>query len=285
VTDEPTVSVIIPVLNHAAGLTATLGALAEQRFPVSEREIIVVDNGSIDDSLWVASDYAEKIPGLRVETEVSVRSSYAARNRGIELAAGEVLAFTDADCRPARYWLKNGLKALDSGAEAAAGRIDMTFEHDEPNLWEYLDSAMFLDQERWVARHGFGATANLFVRRKVFGRLGRFRSDLISGGDYEFGRRLARVGSRVAYSREALVSHPARASREAVFRKTKRVARGLRELERLELLQHNLLSWRHFMPVWRYPSVPGLRITAPRKLAVIVMANVLKFWSTIWRIM
>jgi glycosyltransferase involved in cell wall biosynthesis len=278
------VSVVVPVLDQAAGLSATLEALARQTFPQPRLEVIVVDNGSTDGTLDVAAEWSAGHPGVRVASELEVRSSYAARNRGVENAAAAVIAFTDADCRPDPGWLEAGLAAL-GGAEVVAGRIEMTFRRAQPNLWEYLDAATWLDQRHYIEEHGFGATANLFVQRRVFEAVGRFRTDLVSSGDYEFGRRVARHGVRVGYAPDAVVRHPARPDARAVLAKAKRVARGVRRLERLGLLEHNRLSWRHVMPVRHYPAIPGQELSPVRWLAVAALANGLKYWSLLWRLL
>lgn len=278
------VSVVVPVLDQAAGLEATLEALAGQTLPQSSLEVVVVDNGSTDATLEVAADWSAQHPAVRVVSEPEVRGSYAARNRGLETAAAAVIAFTDADCRPHQRWLEAGLAALE-GAEIVAGRIEMTFRSGRPNLWEYLDAATWLDQRHYIEAHGFGATANLFVRRRVFEAVGRFRIDLASGGDYEFGRRVERRGWRVGYAPEAVVAHPARADAGAVLAKAKRVARGVQRIERLGLLEHNRLSWRHFMPVRHYPAIPGQPLSPVRWLAVAALANGLKYWSLLWRLL
>jgi len=278
------VSVVVPALNKATGLSATLEALARQTLPQPRLEVIVVDNGSTDGTLDVAAEWSAGHPGVRVVPALEVRSSYAARNRGIENAAAAVIAFTDADCRPDPRWLEAGLAALE-GAEVVAGRIEMIFRGARPNAWEYLDAATWLDQRRYVDKHGFGVTANLFVRRRVFETVGRFRTDLVSSGDYEFGRRVERDGVRVGYAADAVVRHPARADARAVLAKAKRVARGVQRLERLGLLEHNHLSWRHFMPVRHYPAIPGQPLYPARRVTVAVLANLLKYWSLLWRLL
>lgn len=277
---------VIPVLDHPDGLAATLRSLDAQTFPPSDYEVIVVDNGSGEDALRVVEQSCTSRSNVRLLIERAIRSSYAARNRGIDGASGVAIAFTDADCRPGPHWLKAGLGALEASAsEVVAGRIEMTFRRGRPNLWEYLDAATWLDQRHYIEAHGFGATANLFVRRSVFETVGPFRTDLVSGGDYEFGRRVERHGLRVGYASDAVVTHPARAEGRAVLAKAKRVARGVQRLERLGLLEHNHLSWRHFMPVRHYPAIPGQELTPVRRLAAAALANVVKYWSLVWRLL
>ncbi len=275
---------IIPVFNQAAALSSTLDALAGQSVGPLEREVIAVDNGSTDGTREVLAAGQAVMPELKVVVEDTIQGSYAARNAGIDMASGGVFAFTDADCLPRPAWLERGLAAVAEGADLVAGRIQLTFRGDCPNVWEYVDAGGFLDQRLHVEEHGFGVTANLFVRPEVFRSVGGFRADLKSGGDYEFCHRARAAGASITYAADAVVKHPARAAAGEVFEKTKRVAIGLRDLERQELLGHNRLSWRHFLPARHYPSVPGVRPSLGLRLRSILCVNALKYWSLIWRL-
>src|SRR5919198_5805523 len=100
-------SVIVPARNAAATIGRTLEALAAQDFP-QEYEVIVVDDGSTDDTVAVA----EAAPGPVTVRRQEQRGPGEARNLGAQHARGEVLAFTDADCFPERGWLRAGVAAL-----------------------------------------------------------------------------------------------------------------------------------------------------------------------------
>jgi glycosyltransferase involved in cell wall biosynthesis len=281
----PSVSVIVPVFNQAAQMPSLLEALAGQTVLPPDREIIVVDNGSSDESPDLLRAARSELPDLRVVVEDAVRGSYAARNRGIDMSRGAVLAFTDADCLPQPSWLERGVAgAKGANADLVAGRIRMTFRGARPNVWEYVDAGGFLDQRLHVEEHGFGATANLFVRREVVRSVGGFRADLRSGGDYEFCHRARAAGASMIYAADAVVDHPARADAAEVFGKTRRVAMGLRDLEREGLLDHNRLTWRHFLPVRHYPTVPGVRPSLGLRLGSVLCLNALKYWGLMWRL-
>jgi hypothetical protein len=60
-------------------------------------------------------------------------------------------------------------------------------------LGEYLDRLSYLNQPAYAAE-GYGATANLFVRRSVFDAVGLFRADVLSLGDREWGKRATSAG-------------------------------------------------------------------------------------------
>src|SRR5262245_46024865 len=103
----PFVSVIIPVYNNPDGLRRCLHALEAQTYPKSRYEIIVVDNGSDTPPADMVRAF-DRVTLL----EEAVPSSYAARNRGLAQARGEVIAFTDSDCIPAPDWLAHGVANL-----------------------------------------------------------------------------------------------------------------------------------------------------------------------------
>jgi len=217
----PLVSVIVPVRNGGERLRRLLAALQEQTAERSLYEVIVVDDSSTDDTLDVVrdSDVARAVPSP------SQGGSYSARNLGLAEARGRLLAFTDADCLPARDWIEQGIAAFGSGdADLVAGHVDMPLGA-RPSASALIDFVRHLDQERAV-RDGFGATANLWVRREVFERVGKFNDRLISGGDTEFGHRAVASGARLVYRPELRVVHPARSEPRELARKAFRLGFG-----------------------------------------------------------
>ena len=242
---------IVPVLNDAPGIAACLEALLLQTYPPSRYEIIVADNGSTDGTRAVVERIAAGATGrVRLVIESAVRSSYAARNRALQEARGEIIACTDADCTPTSTWLQHGVRVLvPQGTGAVAGRVDFTYRGERPNAFEYWDSAVHMNQERLVRRFGYGATANLFTYARMFERHGPFRSDLMSGGDKEFGYRLRLAGEPVSYASDAVVRHPARATLAAAFAKSLRLARAHRRLHRLGVLSSRRACARRLLQV------------------------------------
>ena len=289
----PFVSVVVPVLDDATGIERTLEALLAQTYPTDRFEVLVTDNGSEDDSREVVERAAAASPGrVRLLTEFETRSSYAARNVGIRVARGTVLAFTDADCAPVQDWLEQGVRVLETeDAAYVAGHVEMTFRNRRPNVWELYDALSKMNQQRYMERYGFGATANLFVRRGCVDRHGAFRAGLESGGDYEFGRRLARGGERGVYAGGAVVQHPARATRRAILAKQRRILRGRVQLERLGLLEHGRLTWRSFVPVRQVPEnrlrqiedgIPALG--SGQRVGLLVVANFVRYLMLLTRL-
>jgi len=244
------VSVIVPVYNDPERIRNVLDTLVEQTYPRDSYEIIVADNASTDDTPQVIQRYCEKYPNLiRVVVESKIQSSYAARNKGLEVAKGEVVAFTDSDCIPENGWIESGIRALrEENTSYGGGRITFFFKFQLPNIYEHFDAARKLNQMSFIEDASFAATANLFVRRELFERYGKFRDDLVSGGDYEFGQRLAKAGEKMIFIPDAVVKHPARSTLQEIVRKSRRVAAGQKELERTGLLEHGKVSWSQLLP-------------------------------------
>jgi glycosyltransferase AglI len=223
---ENLVSVVIPVYQDVPGLADTLDSLERQTLPPTEYEIIVSNDGGDPE--------VSALCEARGVTEVPIvpnRGSYFARNRGIERAAGEYLAFVDADIVVPEDWLAVGRDALRA-ADYVGGPVRVDEVRATTPAERYEAATGFRGNTPDI-RHGFFVTANLFVKRKVFERLGGFDERLRSGGDNEFGRRVARVAEyRQRFEEGLAVLHPPRGYR-ALVRKAVRVAQGKEMLNRL----------------------------------------------------
>lgn len=198
----PIVSVVVPVRNGGDALRTLVDALERQTMPRDDFEVLVADDGSTDGA---TADIATVDGRLRVLPGPPA-NPYAARNRAAREARGEILAFCDADCEPVPEWLEAGAAAL-RGAELAAGLV--RFVSPRRSVWALLDMETFLDQEK-TARAGRAVTANLFVTRQLFERLGGFDASLANGGDQEFVARAVAAGATLRFAREPAVYHPAR---------------------------------------------------------------------------
>lgn len=216
------VSVIIPVYNDPERVKLCIDALQQQTYPDNLYEIIVVDNNSeppLDPATF------SKYPNV-VLTHEKKQSSYAARNKGISVAKGEILAFTDADCIPEPDWIENGVKQILKLPEDSivGGRV-ICFISDKNNptsfeLWEHIFS---YNQERNIKTNGFVITANLFARERSFQKVGMFNGDLSTGGDRDWSYRTFNKGYKLYYINDVIVKHPARRTFRSFYRRLVRL--------------------------------------------------------------
>ncbi len=219
------ISVIVPVFNDSERLMLCLDALEHQTYPKHLYEVIVVDNASDEDIKSVVVKFQqakfcyESQPG-----------SYAARNKGISVATGDIIAFTDSDCIPASEWIGKGAKTLLSTPNCGlvAGRIDLFFQNpDRPTSVEIYESIClnFPQQEKLENLH-YGMTANIFTFRHVFDDVGYFDSTLKSGGDDQWGQQVFAAGYEQVYADDVRVAHPARHSLPQLRKRVARLAGG-----------------------------------------------------------
>lgn len=226
-TQPPLVSVIIPVYNDAVRLEFCLTALETQTY--ANYEVIVVDNGSTNREIERVCKQFELVT---FSTEAKP-GSYAARNKGLSLANGEIIAFTDSDCIPEPIWLEKGVERfLDTPhCGLVAGHIRVFPQsHDQPTAVELYEMFFAFPQQTYV-ENNFGATANVFTSKSVIAEVGLFNDSLKSGGDSEWGGRFAAKGFVLVYSHEACVWHPARRTFAELHKKARRTIGGLRDMD------------------------------------------------------
>ena len=219
-------SVVIPVYKDVKGLEHTLKSLMQQTLRETEYEIIVCNDGGNSSISDICRAYAVQ--------EISItpnRGSYNARNRGVDEAVGEYIAFVDADVTVPEQWLECGKKELQA-ADYVGGPVIINKEETVTPA-QYHDSVTSFKGNEPGNRHNFFVTANLFVRRKVFEKLGGFDERLRSGGDNEFGNRVHRSGLFTqSFSEEIPVLHPPRDFRDLVHKRV-RISQGKLLLNRL----------------------------------------------------
>lgn len=206
-------SVIVPVRNGSGILSECLAALRRQTYPRDSYEVIVVDDGSTDNTpAMVAATAAEwardaDSPELRVIVQVW-RGAGAARNRGANNARGEILVFTDADCEPLPEWLTEMAKPFtDTSVVAAAGG----YLTKQSSIIARLAQAEFEQRYRYVMKQKFvdiAFTHSAAIRREEFLDAGGFDERMPNNADdLELSYRLASLGHRIIFVPSGLVYH------------------------------------------------------------------------------
>jgi glycosyltransferase involved in cell wall biosynthesis len=242
---NPKITIIVPIYQHWGVAYSLIDALNKQTLDKNVWELLIVDNGS--DQVPNSS----KLPNFVNLYLCSQPGSYSARNMGLSKANGELLIFTDADCRPASDWLEtiwNTHKQLKEPALIAGAVKVVKFESDTPNKVETYDIALGLPQALYV-KNGYAVTANLAVPRSIFDDVGDFDSTRFSGGDAEFCRRATAMGHKLIYNENAVVYHPARSSWDELSTKLRRVKGG--QIRAGKLTRRAMYLIRSFLPPFR----------------------------------
>lgn len=201
------VSVIIPTLDRPGPLAACLGALAAG-FP-PDAETIVVSDGGAQDLRPVLARFVEPLR-LRL-VEVPHAGQAAARNRGLEVARGQIAAFTDDDCRPCRGWLSMLAAGVSLSPPRAVGGATRNGLPGNP----YADAAQLVLEllsryDRAVAhRERLLPSNNVAFPAAALRALGGFDESFRTAEDRELCRRWAAAGFELGRVPTALVAHDA----------------------------------------------------------------------------
>lgn len=198
----PAVSVIVAARDAEFTLPATLRALAAQDLE-APFEVIVTDDGSTDRTRTIVEGFGPP-PNMSLElVDGAGDGPGPARNAGCARAKSEILAFTDSDCVPTPEWLREGIEAMGD-ADLVQGVV-RPVDGVEPRPF---------DRTVWVDREvGLYETANLFVTRSLFHRIGGFEDWLgpVVGKplaeDFWLGWKARRAGARRAFCGSAVVHH------------------------------------------------------------------------------
>jgi glycosyltransferase involved in cell wall biosynthesis len=275
---ETIFSVIIPTLNRPAALSASLQALADQDFPLSDFEIIVVNDGGNSSLSEVTADF-EDVLNLTTLLQKNAGPA-AARNLGAEQARGRFLAFTDDDSRPSRGWLAALAEALQREPECAVG--GRVLNGDPANVYAAANQCI-IDT---VYRHHnadplnarFFATVNLAVPSVAFRALGGFDPRFRTSEDREFCTRWLQSGRRMIQVSGAVVWHEGRRTVGGFWRQHFDYGRGGYRFHRLQSIRtHSKVS---FEPVSFYremvfaPFKSGVRLHSVLLAMLIVLSQI-----------
>ncbi|WP_206366208.1 glycosyltransferase [Sphingomonas flavalba] len=203
------VSVVIPHFNQVTAAARCLQSLREQSWPVEQTEVILVDNGSIQDLAPLRSAFPEVT--FLVETQAGPGP---ARNLGARTARGSLLAFIDADCRADPDWLRQAVAALaapdSTGVVGGDVRIDFV-DPARPTALEGYEAVFAFRQREYIDKMRFSGTGNLAVVADVWAQVGPFGGIGIAE-DRDWGQRAAAAGHPARYVPGMVVYHPARAA-------------------------------------------------------------------------
>jgi len=243
---QPSVSIIIPVYNDPSGLEETLDCLVAQVFPKDQYEIIVVDNGSTDNTSEIGKKYADQFHDtIRFVLENKVQGSYAARNKGIEISLGKLLIFLDANVTVGSDYIeKVNDRFRKSNVDYLGCNVKMRIKQSSvSSRYNFIHG---FNIENSIQNENYTPTCNLIVKRKIINKIGNFDSRLEGGGDFEFGERVTSAGFRLDYAEDIILYHPTRSSYKSLIEKSMRMGRGNAQMAFYYPQKYQYLRNRHF---------------------------------------
>jgi GT2 family glycosyltransferase len=207
VSDVPACSVVVPTHERPDALRGCLESLAALDYPRERYEVVVVDDGGREPLDAVVAPFRER---MHVELVSQARAGPgAARNAGVARAGGELVAFTDDDCRPRRDWLRRLADRFRTApAEATGGRTvnalgGNPFSRAAQLVIDvgYRQSNEGPEDRRWFT------TNNLAVPAAGFRAVGGFDPTFRTAEDRDFCSRWTAAGLQMSYEPRAVVEH------------------------------------------------------------------------------
>lgn len=210
------ISVVIPAYNAAETIRQCIDAVENQSLERDSYEVIVVDNNSTDGTGAIIRSF----PNVHYYLETR-KGSASARNAGLKHARGRIIAFTDADCIPARGWLEQIVAPIESGEYDVCGgeivpvSVDTEIEKfGKVWFWpiqDIISGAQFY--------YPYVITANAAYAADMVRRAGDFDPTFPVAGyeDTDLGWRSYFAGARFCYVPQALVLHHHRTSLQGLF--------------------------------------------------------------------
>lgn len=201
------ISIVIPLYNKAASISATLGCVLRQTY--NDWEVVVVDDGSTDGSGDLVSSINDTRFRLIRQQNAGVS---AARNRGVAEAKGEFVAFLDADDEWDPHYLESQMKLADKYPKCQVFATNYSFQTNSGkrqktilNKIAFQGESGILDNYFEVASSGHPPlwTSAVMVRKSALVAVGGFPLGVRSGEDLLTWARLACYGS-IAYTRIAM---------------------------------------------------------------------------------
>lgn len=248
------ISVVIPHYNDLEHLVRCLDSLRRQTLPRERFEVIVADNNSVGGVAAV-----QRVAGDILVAPAPEQGAGPARNAGVARARGTCLAFIDSDCIADEDWLREGVAALERFDYVGGQVITQMGEAAYITPAEAYEAVFAFDFKKYIEKHRFSGSGNLFVPKTVFEQVGGFRAGVSE--DMEWCRRANVMGFRLGYAERAIVHHAARREWTELRRKWDRVV-----AERIRLAMEQ--------PGWRVRWIG---------YAAVVAASPLADWITVLR--
>jgi GT2 family glycosyltransferase len=271
----PSVSVVIPTRGRPGQLARCLAALDAVDYPSERLEVIVVDDGGAADLRPICGGAARPVRLLLQEH----RGPGAARNTAAAAADGELLAFTDDDCRPEPGWLRALAVASGSAPDAGAGGCTLNALASNPfaDASQHIQDLVYAHYNSDPDAARFLASNNLGVPRGAFLELGGFDERFrLASEDRDFCDRWLASGRTLRYAPEAVVHHARELDLTGFVRQHLAYGRGAARYQRARAIRgtgrmRDDMSFHRDRSLWRRTLGLRPRPRAARMVALLAL--------------
>lgn len=303
----PELTIIICTRNGAARLPAALKSLNKLELSNAAVEIVIVDNGSSDDTALVVRQAQRQSPQCIHYIFEPRPGLSVARNHGIAFASGKLVAFIDDDAEVTRFWFTGIRQAFDSPCKPTAvvgpilPRTPLIFPDWFPQrLISHLSIMNRGSQARLLHYPNYGFGANMAFRREVFDELKGFDTSLgrspqapfRTGEETDFFLRIERNGGRIFYTPKAIVRHtvpPERLNPTWLMRQTYWIGRASGQIEKKSLPGYHIALIALMAAIQLFLGLLMMPLTfllSNQRLSIFVRCGVLNrlgYLNTFWR--
>lgn len=214
------ISVVICTRNRAKLLKKCLNSLCRLTLPKNQYEIIVVNNGSTDDTVELVQSFQDKADIYLLEEKIPGLSR--SRNLGWKYSKSPFIGFIDDDAWAETNWLENALECfekIEPEISALTGEIELEWESAKPKwinteLKRSLSGLYLGDTPKFINNQHYIVGTNCFFSRKILNELngfsetlGRTGKTLLSGEEIELQKRMELSGKQVYYHPKVKVHH------------------------------------------------------------------------------
>jgi len=242
---EPSISIIVPVLNGEATIELLLKSLLEADYSKEKTEIIIVDGNSTDKTRDIVAKHPVK---LQIEKR---KGPNIARNTGIKHANGEIIAFTDSDCIVSKNWI---MKIVENFRDPKVGCVGGNVKgHNSHFLSRYADNSISPVIRAYRKRKeldfigpfaGCPAGCNMSFRRQALEDVGGFDENICySFEEDELIERVCRIGHKLILDPQVLVWHKHRSSLGDVLKQAFKYGKGAGSLVKRPKNQKLVQRW------------------------------------------
>ncbi len=218
------ISIITPVYNRENEIIGLLDSIEKQTIRSNEFELIVVDDGSTDSTIF---NIESKINHLNYNIRLIKQENAgpgAARNCGVEQSKGDLIIFIDSDCEADSNWLEMIIKCFETekfdafgGPDSAKTDFSLLQRAINFSLTSFLTTGGLRGHSNRPLAKFYPRSHNMGITRSLYNRVGGFGS-LRHGQDIELSQRIINSGAKVVNIPEAIVYHRRRTTLLKFFR-------------------------------------------------------------------